>query len=238
MKNKASTIICQQNKYGKFGCVSTGKKAVVIPFEYDAISPFRHEGKSHFLVNQDTKFGIFDTDGNEVVAMTEAINRPKLSKEIKQMFKIVYEYALHREESQQLLQRSFKKLCANYKKISKKNVYKIVLHSIFYDFIVKCYTLDLTKGMLLDILTDKFVGVYSVFQGNDSGKFSYSDVMERLVDVMNDNEWFIDFFTDYIYEIIPLSKVNYMVKSLETVDWRQYIITYLMGVVAENGEKF
>ena len=211
-----------------------------IPSGYDHVSTFQHNGKTHFLVNRDTKFGILDLDGNEVVEMIDAVNRLKLSKEVKQMFEIVFEYSLHREESQQLLLVSFGKLCSNCKKTAENQQNKMVLYAIFYDFIAKCYCLSSTKETLLNILTDTFVGIYSPFQEKEieRGKFSYSDVMERLIDIINDNEWFINFFTDYINEIMQVSMINNTVTSLETIDWEQCIITYLMGVVAGESQKF
>jgi len=94
--------------------------------------------------------------------------------------------------------------------------------------------------MLINTLTDAFVGIYSPFQEKEieRGKFSYSDIMERLIAVINDKDWFINFFTDYINEIIPISKINNTITSLDTVDWKRCIIAYLMEIVTEEVLEF
>ena len=45
---------------------------------YDYVSTFQHDGKTHFLVNRDTKFGILDSDGNEVVEMID-LDEPQVA---------------------------------------------------------------------------------------------------------------------------------------------------------------
>jgi len=231
MKNQPKKIVFQQNEFGKFGYVNADKK-VIIPFEYDAISTFRHDGKTHFLVNQGTKFGIFDLNGKEVVEMTDAVNYTKLAADIKKMFKIVHEYSLSRERTNRLLLASFEKQSSTSNPTNEDSLSKTVLHSIFYDFIAKCYTLDFTKEVLLNTLTDEFVGIYSPFQGRERKPFSYPDMMKQLINLINDDEWCINFFTDYINEIIPVSGIDDAIALSETVDWQQHVIAYLMEIAA------
>jgi len=192
----------------------------------DVISTFLHEEKPHLLVNRDAKFGITDLNGKMVVALMDAVDRPKFSEDIKQMFKTVYEYSLHTEKSQQLLHTNLKK----YKKIEEGLLHRIVFYSILFDFAYKCYTLQTTRKTLLDILTDTFVGIRSPFLKIDDTRSIYSNIIVRLIDIINDDEWCINFFTDYIHEMIPVSKINSVVISLDTADWEQYVIAYLMKV--------
>ena len=86
--------------------------------------------------------------------------------------------------------------------------------------------------MLLNVLTDEFVGIYSPLQGRDRKRFSYSDVMKQLINLINDDEWCIHFFTDYINDIIPVSGIDAVFVSSETVNWEQHVIAYLMEIAA------
>ena len=191
---------------------------------------FQHNEKSYSLVNESTKFGILDSDG-EIVAMTDAVDHLKLSKEIKQMFKTVCEYSLYQEKTQQLLHKSLKKALPDDKILTHRMLHKIILSSTLYDFIAKCYTLDTTKELLLEILTDDFVGLYSPFQEMNKKRSFYANAIIRLIDLLNDDEWFINFFTSYMNEMTAVPSIN----AIKTVDWEQCIIAYLMEVVMKEG---
>jgi hypothetical protein len=185
------------------------------------------KGTSYFLVNEGTTFGIIDADGQVVVDMIDAVNRPQLSKDIKRMFKTVYEYSLYQEKTQQRLYKNLQKALSNFLISSPEAQHRFVLRATLYDFVAQCCTLDETKELFLNILTDDFVGLHSPFQKENKERPFHANAIIRLIDILNDDEWFIHFFTNYINEITA----NFNIKN---ADWEECLVRYLIDVVAKG----
>ena len=168
-----------------------------------------------------------------------------MEKEVKQLFKTVSEYSLYIEkEHQPLLKRITQQI--DDVESADLNLNETVLYSIFYDFIKKTIEFNETKEMLINIIKqygtelllmsltdDTFFQEASCFIFPDFIQSAYfTDFLKILIQLIHDDEWVISFFTGYIKEILAISRISKDIASLETVDWEQYLVNYLIGEVA------
>jgi hypothetical protein len=123
-----------------------------------------------------------------------------------------------------------------------ENMSDIVFSSILYDLIKKAITLDETKKMFQSIIRKSYGKESLMISLSDelfqSGTSSIAtnlcrnsflnDITKTLIQLLDNDEWFIQNFTDYIQEIIPISKMNNIFTSLHLIDWEQRIVSFLM----------
>ena len=173
------------------------------------------------------------------------MEKENIKEEVKQLFKTVFEYSLYVEKEHQLLLKRINRQI-NDVEPADLNLNETILYSIFYDFIKKAITLNETKEMLINIVKqngtelllmpltdDSFFQDDACFIIPELAQSAYiTDVMKLLIQWVDDDEWAIRFFTDYISEILAVSKISKEIASLETEDWEQYLVSYLMGEVA------
>ena len=164
-----------------------------------------------------------------------------MEKEAKQLFKTIFEYSLSVEKEHQTLWKHLKKEL-NDVEPEDLNLKETILKSIFYDFFKKAITLNETKEMLKNILKqngtelllipltdDNYFQDTSNFIIPDLAQNAYiTDILKTLIQWINDDEWLICFFTDYIHEMLSVSKMSKEIPSLEKVDWEKCLIAFLM----------
>jgi len=164
-----------------------------------------------------------------------------MENEIKKLFKTVMEYSLYLEESEKQILLQLKKHFAYIKDndyVSDEYLIEMVLDSIFHDFLKKAITLKETNAMLQNILKSSgnevlLISLQDDFFAEDTNgslESAYmTEIMTLLFQILNEDEWLINFFTDYIQEIFPFSKLAKIDKSLKKTDWEKHLIKYLMG---------
>jgi len=167
-----------------------------------------------------------------------------MEKEVKQLFKTVFEFSLYVAKNSQISEVKLGKILGD---IPPLELNELILDTILYDFLNKAITLNETKEMLINILKqqhgaelllipitdDEYFQEASCFIIPDFIKSAYiTDIMKILIQLIHDDEWVIRFFTDYIKEFLIVSRISKDIASLETVDWEQYLVNYLIGEVA------
>jgi len=164
-----------------------------------------------------------------------------MKNEIKKFFKTVMEYSLYSETSEKQILLQLKKHFDYIKdtdKVPDEYLLEMVLDSIFHDFLKKAITLKETHAMLQNILKSScneqlLISLQDGFFKEDTNgclESAYlTEIMTLLFQLLNDDEWLINFFTDYIQEIFPFSKLAKIDKTLKKADWEKHLVKYLMG---------
>jgi hypothetical protein len=166
-----------------------------------------------------------------------------MQNEVKKLFKTAMEYSLFTESAEKQILFSLKRHFDYIKDedyVSDEYLLEMVLCSVFFDFLKKAISLNETKTMLQNILKTSGNGQLlaplsddSFFEdSNDGIQSAYiTEIMKVLMQLIDDDEWIINFFTDYIQEIFPFSHLAKIDKSLKKTDWEKHLINYLMGEV-------
>ena len=125
---------------------------------------------------------------------------------------------------------------------SKSFLIEIILSSFFYDFFKKaitfyqinkrCYILNKSNGdefyllpMAIGFFQIDTFYFFNIEQG-EIQSYYINNRMVKLLKMVNNNEWFLKFFTNYIKKMLLVSKIGKVVASLDKEDWETHLMTY------------